>query len=76
MEVREVVIEPLTGHDEGWVPEGIVILPTVISVKNVNGYALVEKLLDKACKLRCKSESEKIQKEQKTRRTSFRINKS
>jgi len=52
--VREVVIEPLTGLDEGWVPEGVVVLPTVMSIKHGNGYALVGNLSNKDCKLRRK----------------------
>jgi len=48
------VIEPLTGLDEGWVPEGVVVLPTVMSIKHGNGYALVGNLSNKDCKLRRK----------------------
>lgn len=53
MKVREVVNDFLTGLDEGWVPECVIVLPTVISVQNGNSYCLVGNLLEKTSKL-CK----------------------
>jgi len=47
-----VLIEPLTGQQEGWVPDGIVTLPAMVLVKNGKGYTLVANLSKTICKLR------------------------
>jgi len=47
-----VLIEPLTGQQEGWVPDGIVTLPAMVLVKNGKGYTLIANLSKTICKLR------------------------
>lgn len=48
---QEVLNEPLTGEEDGWVPEGAVSLPITICVKNGKGYALVANLSGKVLRV-------------------------
>jgi len=49
---QEVLVEPLVGSHEGWVPEGIVALPTVVRIEHGKGFALIANLSDNVVKLR------------------------
>lgn len=49
---QEVLVEPLLGSHEGWVPEGIVALPTVVRIEHGKGFALIANLSGNVVKLR------------------------
>ena len=54
MRKMEVLLEPLTGEDEGWIPEGIILLPTTIETSYGQGLALIANMSENEVKLRRK----------------------